>query len=411
MAEHGIDRRGLLAALASTLALPAVVRAAHGIPVDFAEIRRRARGQTVWFAAWGGSPEINRYIRWAGERLAERDGVRLEHVRLRDTAEAVARIVGEVEAGRRHEGGSIDLIWINGENFRHLKERGLLFGPLPPRIPNYRLVDVEGNPALTLDFTIPTEGLEVPWGTAQFVFLHDTARVPEAPVDWAALFATVRARPGRFTYPQPPDFVGSTFLKHLLHLVGTPRERLLAPVDDATFARFGGAVLERLDDLHPHMWRKGRSFPRTQGQLHQLLADGEVDFSMSFNPAEASNLILAGRLPETVRTFVPREGTIGNAHFLAIPVNADHKEGALVAIDFLLSPEAQARKADPAVWGDGTVLALARLDAEARARFARIPRHPATLPPEARRPVLPEPHPDWMERLERAWLERYGRAG
>ncbi len=406
----GFDRRRFAAVFAAALTAPRWLRAAEDVPAEIAQLRARARGQTVWFAAWGGSPEINRYIRWAGEQLEQRFGIRLEHIRLRDTAEAVARIIAEVEAGRR-EDGSIDLIWINGENFRRLKERGLLFGPLPPYLSNWSRLDLAGNPTLTLDFTLPTEGLEAPWGTAQFVFLYDSARVPRPPADWAALFEAIRARPGRFTYPQPPDFVGSTFLKHLLYAEGVPRERLLAPVDGADFQRLAQAVFDRLDQLHPQMWRKGRSFPRTQGQLHQLLADGEVDFSMSFNPAEASNLILAGRMPATVRTFIPREGTIGNAHFLAIPINAAHKEGALVAIDFLLSPEAQARKADPAVWGDGTVLAMDRLTPEERALFERVPRHPATLPPEARRPVLPEPHPDWMERLEQAWIARYGRSG
>ena len=66
---------------------------------------------------------------------------------------------------------------------------------------------------------------------------------------------------------------------------------------------------------------------------------------MAFNPAEASAAIEAGRLPETVRTFILEDGTIGNTHFVAIPFNAAHKEGAMVVADFLLSPEAQAQEA------------------------------------------------------------------
>lgn len=408
-------RRDLLSLLGACggLALAGGLRtrtARAALPREIAEIRRRARGQTVWFDAWGGSPEINRYIAWAGERVRELYGVRLEHVRLRDTAEAVARIVAEVEAGRT-EGGSIDLVWINGENFRHLKERGLLFGPITPLLENFALVDVEHNPTVLVDFTIPTDGYEAPWGTAQFVFLYDTARVPEPPRDFPALFDWIRANPGRFTHPRPPDFVGSTFLKHLLYAVGIPRERLAAPVGAADFAALARPVFDLLDGLYPHFWRRGRRFPDTQGAQHRLLADGEVDVSMSFNPAEAANLILAGRLSESVRTFVPAEGTIGNTHFLAIPVNAAHREGALTVIDFLLSPEAQARKLDPAVWGDGTVLAMEKLSPEQRALFSAVPTHPAILPPERRRPVLPEPHPDWMERMEEAWLSRYGTPG
>ncbi|MGD1941409.1 MAG: hypothetical protein ACFB0G_08840, partial [Leptolyngbyaceae cyanobacterium] len=55
-------------------------------------------------------------------------------VPLNDTAEAVNKVVGEVQAGVT-DGGSIDLIWINGENFRTLKQGNLLYGPLPTNCP------------------------------------------------------------------------------------------------------------------------------------------------------------------------------------------------------------------------------------------------------------------------------------
>ena len=97
----------------------------------------------------------------------------------------------------------------------------------------------------------------------------------------------------------------------------------------------------------PHLWRKGASYPLSGPALHQLLDDGEVDFSLAFNPAEASAAISAGRLPETVRTFILEDGTIGNTHFVAIPFNAAHTAGAMVVADFLMSPEAQAHKQDP----------------------------------------------------------------
>ena len=155
--------------------------------------------------------------------------------------------------------------------------------------------------------------------------------------------------------------------------------------------------------------RGGATYPQTGPAQHQLLDDGEVDFSMAFNPAEASTLIAQGRLPATVRSFILDGGTIANTHFLAIPYNAAHKEGAMVVADFLLSPEAQARKQDPAVWGDPTVLDLAALDPADRERFTRLELGPATLPPEQLTPQLPEPHPSWMVLMEKAWAERFAR--
>ncbi len=70
----------------------------------------------------------------------------------------------------------------------------------------------------------------------------------------------------------------------------------------------------------------------------------------------------------------------------------------------MLSPEAQVRKADIAVWGDGTVLDRARLPADAQARMAQTA--PGALTEAV--PTLPEPHASWMAALETEWLKRYG---
>ncbi len=399
----GITRRHLLAAAAGT---PFAGLAAAAEP--FTAIRERARGQRVYFNHWGGSPQINDYIAWVGGELRRRFDVDLVSVKLTDTAEAVGRVLAEKTAGRT-SGGSVDLIWINGENFKAMKDNGLLYGPFTHLLPNFALVDTQGKPTTLLDFTVPTDGLEAPWGMAQFVFLYDTARLPTPPRSMAALLDWIRTNPGRFTFPAPPDFIGSTFLKHILYATVTDRGLLERPADPSTFELASAGVWAWLDAARPHLWRSGRTYPANKEALHQLLDDGEVDLSMAFNPAEASSLILAGRLPPTVRTYILEGGTIGNTHFLAIPFNTNAKEGALVTIDFLLSPEAQARKQDERIWGDPTVLDLTKLSLEDRRRFETFPRGPATLPPEALVPVLPEPHPSWMEQLEEGWLRRYGR--
>ena len=93
-------------------------------------------------------------------------------------------------------------------------------------------------------------------------------------------------------------------------------------------------------------------------------------------------------------------GTLANTHFVAIPYNAAAKAGALVLADFLLSPEAQAHKQDPKVWGDPTVLAMDKLSAADKARFDALDLGIATLKPEELGPALDEPHPSWMTRME-----------
>jgi putative thiamine transport system substrate-binding protein len=386
-------------------AMTAAARAESGWP----EVVAEAEGQEVFWNAWGGDERINAYIAWVGERVAADYGVTLRHVKLADTAEAVARVLAEKAAGK-DEGGSIDLIWINGENFAAMKENGLLYGPITDRLPNFDLVDVAGKPTTLVDFTVPTEGLEAPWGAAKINFIYDSARVGTPPRTMAAFLDWAEAHPGRFTYPAPPDFIGSTFLKQIV-IETTPDPGLLqSPVPDETAFQAATAPLwDYLDRLHPHLWRGGENFPATGTAQRQLLDDGEVDITISFYPSEASSLIAQGLLPDTARVFVLDGGTIGNVHFVAIPYNARSKDGALVVANFLLSPEAQARKQAIEVWGDETVLDLAKLTPEARRLFDELELGVASLSPEDLGPTLLEPHPSWMTRIEAEWLTRYSR--
>jgi putative thiamine transport system substrate-binding protein len=78
----------------------------------------------------------------------------------------------------------------------------------------------------------------------------------------------------------------------------------------------------------------------------------------------------------------------------------------MVVANFLISPDAQARKADDAIWGDPTVLAMEQLSGDERRLFRSSDSSPAKL--LANTPRLMEPHPSWTQALERAWAERYG---
>lgn len=382
------------------------VTARDGVPdgaARWSAIEREARGQTVRFNAWAGSDRVNAYLQWAAAQLAPR-GVRLQHVKIAETAEAVQRLLAERDAQRR--AGSIDLLWINGENFLRLKRERLLHGPFAEQLPSWRWVDTVGKPTTRVDFGEPVEGYEAPWGMAQLTFFADRRRVPDPPRDAAGLLALAQANPGRLTYPKPPDFHGATFLKQLLREL-TPEPAVLdRPLDAARFEAATAPLWTWLDRFHPLAWRQGRQFPPTAAAMRQSLADGELAMALSFNPNEAASEILAGRLPPTVHSWQHAAGTIGNTHFLAIPVNAPARAGAQVVVDFLMSPAAQARKADLAVWGDPTVLDLARLPADDRRAFDGAMRAPGAVPVPA--PVLPEPHASWVEPIERAWTRRYG---
>ena len=392
-------RLALSAVLAATLALPALAQ-------DWQATLDQAAGQAVYFNAWGGDPRTNAFIAWAGEQTERLYDVEIVHVKLTDTAEAVTRVVSEKAAGR-DEGGSVDLIWINGPNFLSMKDQGLLHGPFVADLPNAQFLDLSEGSANTVDFTVPTEGLESPWRLAKFVFIHDADRAPEPPaamagfVDWAA------ANPGRMTHPDPSNFMGATFLKQALVEMAPDAAALQAPVTDAAYDAATAPLWAWYDALRPNLWRGGEALPENESVQYQMVNDGEIDIAMSFDPAAAAALIQQGLLPETARVFVPEGGTIGNVSFVAIPYNAAHKAGAQVVANFLLDPATQAHMQNIEVLGSFSVLDPARLDDQAQAAFAALPDAPALPDLADLGPTLLEPHPSWMTRLTQDWARRY----
>ncbi|MBX3610788.1 MAG: ABC transporter substrate-binding protein [Hydrogenophaga sp.] len=383
---------------ASTTASPAGV-------TTWPTIEQAARGRTVYWNAWGGSEQTNTYIQWVAERVQGLHGIRLQHVKVSDTADVVKRVRAEKAAGRGPGQGTVDLVWINGENFAAMKREGLLFGPWAEQLPNFRLVDVQGKPTVRNDFSVPTDGFESPWGMAQFTLFADARRLPQRPQSMAALLELARAQPGRITYPRLPDFHGTTFAKQALVELAPDRSALAKPATEAAFATQTAPLWRFLDALRPHLWRGGRQFPQNAAAVRQMMADGELLLALTFNPNEAANEIAAGRLADTTVSWQFEQGTIGNTHFVAIPYNAPQPAAAQVVANALLAPEAQARKADITHWGDPTVLDLQRLSASERKLFDTGAR-PGLV--ERPAPTLPEPHASWVEPIEREWLRRYG---
>ena len=367
------------------------------------EIVRAAEGQTVDWYMWGGSPAVNRYVNgYVAEQVKERYGITLRQVPVKDIAEVVSKLMVEKQE-KKQSRGQVDLMWINGENFRTCKQYGLLYGPFSHRLPNQRLVDWS-KPSIFYDFGTAVDGLESPWGSAQMVMIYDSARVPNPPRTLTDLLAWIRKYPGRFTYPAPPDFTGSVFIRHLFYHIAGNVEKWQGKYSEADLKSAAEATFMLLNDLRSSLWRQGATYPESPVRLNSLFADGEIDFTFSYHQAEASRNILDGLFPPTTRSYVFDEGTIANTHFVAIPFNAEDKAAAMVVADFLLSPEAQLEKATPDVWGDFPVLDQVRLTEEQRRKFAELPRGPATLTgEELSRHQLPEPPSDILVYLEKGW--------
>ena len=369
------------------------------------DIVAEARGQTVDWFMWGGSPAVNAYVNgYLADQLKMQYGITLRQGPVKDISEVVSKLVIEKQAGK-HSGGNVDLMWINGENFRTCKRNDLLYGPFADQLPNQRLVNRE-QPSVYNDFGEPVDGFESPWGSAQMVMIYDTARVAQPPRTVGDLLSWIRNHPGRFAYPAPPDFTGSVFVRHIFYHVSGNAKRWQEAVDPATFKQAASDTYQVLRELAPFLWRQGQTYPESPVRMNTLFADGEVDFSFSYHQAEASRNIIDGLFPDTVRTYVFDEGTIANTHFVAIPYNAADTAGAMVVANFLLSPEAQLQKADPDVWGDFPAIDPSQLPAEWQARFKQQARGVATLDDVTLQShQLPEPPSEILIQLEKGWEE------
>lgn len=358
------------------------------------QIEAAAKGQTVSMLMWMGDPLINRYMStYVKPELQRRYGIELE-IAAGQGAQLVQTLAAEQQAGQPSEA---DMVWINGETFYQLRQVDALLGPFVDKLPNARLLDLQ-NPFINTDFQQPVAGMEAPWGNVQFNFIYDSARVARPPRSFAELPAFVQAHPGQFTIPN--EFTGMTLLKSwMIALSGKP-ELFRGKFDEAVYRKWSGALWRQINASRPYFWKQGQTFPEQLAPLHQLFANGEVAFTFSNNDAEVDNKVNQKVFPATARAYVPLPGTIQNSHYLGVVRGARHPAAALVAINFLLSPEAQLHKMDPNVWGDHTVLNLQALSPAQRQQFEQLPsRRYAPKRETIQGRALMEPDPEYMTRL------------
>jgi len=321
------------------------------VPRGWKGVLDQARGQTVRFWMYGGDERVNAYVDDEIGPALDRLGVRLRRVPVSDTADAVRRVVAERRAGRT-AGGGVDLLWINGENFASGKQAGLWLRDWSRALPNSRRFVDWDDPSIARDFGVAVDGQESPWQRATFVYAHDRSRVKQPPRSFDALLAYAKAHPGRVTYPAPPDFTGSAFVRQVV-------------ADKGEYGAFA-----YLRELNPYLYRAGEVFPKSQAELEQLFGDGLVDFAMAYDANFVNAAVRKGMFAPTARPFLVGSGALTNASYVTIPANAAHVAGAKVLANVLLEPRLQARKAEPAVLGNPTVLDVSRLGSR-RGLFSR----------------------------------------
>ena len=380
------------------------------------QIETQGSNQDVYFYAWGGDPQINAYLQWVADQVDDKYNINLVHVKLSDTSEAVSRVLAEKSA-HNDDQGSVDLIWINGANFATMSENSLLLKQWANKLPNFTLTDPDNNPIVNFDFGVPTNGMEAPWGQAALTFYYDSLSTSKPPTTLTELTTWTAQNPGRFSYPKPPDFLGMSFLKYVLVMLHEQQDaqtgkdisaQLNLPATEVNTALVLDPLWAFLDGFHPTLWRKGEQFVQTGAQMRRLVDDTELSLAFTFSAPEVPAAVQRYDLPQSIRSFAMSDGSLSNTHFVAIPYNASHPQAAQLVANFLMSPEAQAKKQSPSVWGDKSVLVQSTLSPAQQALFKTKQPHPSALPFDSVKRTVSEPHPSWVEAIQQGWQARYG---
>lgn len=371
---------------------------------DFEELLEAARGTTVTFYGWGGSQQTNSWIDGYLSKNVKKDyNITVKRVGM-NIDEILNSLLNEKQLNV--ENGNIDVVWINGENFFTAKENDLLFGPFAEKLPNFNKYIDKDSPDVKYDFGYPVEGYEAPYGKAQFVMVYDSEKIVQTPVHHMKLLEFAKKNPGKFTYPAPPDFTGSAFVRNIICDIVGYEQFMEMKADEETVRTAIAPAMEYLKELKPYLWKEGKTYPADSSLLNNMYADGETWMTMDYHPNSASGKIVTGEYSDSTRTFVFDKGTIGNTHFLAIPFNAPNKAGAMALINYILNVESQATKYNPSTWGDLPVLDNDKLSQEEKDRLESIELGIATLPQDVlleRR--IPEMPADLVPIIEKIWME------
>lgn len=352
---------------------------------------------------WGGSQEINRFIdEVITPDALGKTGVKINRVPITDIKDTINKMIVEKQAGKKT--GSVDILWVNGENFKTLKEAGLLTSGSNKNFENIALLKES---TLEKDFGVAVEGMETPWGEAQFNFIYDSKKGGQPFQDHETLAEYVRKNPGRVTYPETTNFTGSAFVRNIaIDILGLEN---IEKMNEEQLKTSLEEVWAYFRELKPDLWRKGETYPESEGKLDTLYSSGEIDFTMGYTISKVDAKVAAGQYPETSKSFLLKNGTLFNNHYLAIPNNSKNPEGAAKVVNYLISPEAQLMKQDPKNWGDLTVLDLSKLDEKAREKFNGVLKSDRVPPMEKLVEMrVRELSPEKAKIIDQGWIENVG---
>lgn len=372
---------------------------------DWEAILKDAKGTTVNFYGWGGSETTNKWIDgYLTKSLKDQYDITLKRVPM-NIEDILNKLLGDKQANNKN--GTIDVVWINGENFYTAKQAGILFGPFAEKLPNFNKYINKDSVEVKSDFGYPVEGYEVPYGKAQFVMIHNGNKVSKTPSSTEELLKFAKENPGKFTYPAPPDFTGSAFVRNVIYDIVGYDKIASAKADKESVEKIIQPAMDYLKQLKPYLWNNGKTYPATIAQLDNMYADNQLLMSMTYSPNSIPGKVKSGEYPKGTQSFIFDKGTVGNTHFLAIPFNSPNKAGAMAVINAIITVEAQAAKYNPEGWGDLPVLDNSKLSAEEKKKFEDIKLGEGVIPQEKLlNHRVPEVPAQLVPIIEKIWSEQ-----
>ena len=293
--------------------------------------------------------------------------------------------------------GNMDVVWINGENFKNAKDSNLLLGSFSAKLPNYNEYVDTTSEDITTDFGTSVDNLEAPWGKAQFTVAVNSDKVNEDIKNTEELKEVLMKNPGKFTYPALPDFTASAFVRNVIYdIVGYENVKNVE-ADEEKVKEVIQPAMDYLNEIKPYLWNEGKTYPSSIAQLDNMYSDEEVYFTMTYSPNTIPAKIESKEFAQGTKIIEFEKGNISNTHFLTIPYNSQNQAGAMVLINYLMSIDAQASKTFSKNWGDSTILDMNKIPENEKDKFSKD----AIVIPNA----VPELRAELVPIIEKIWTQ------
>ena len=314
---------------------------------DWEAVKEAAKGTEVRALFWGGDANFNKWMSGTvADYMKEHYDIKFVYDTVTNTAEAVTVVSDEKQAGSGEGEGTVDMLWLDSENFRTAKQGGLLYGKIVDLVPNAEKYLDKSSPFYTVDNGTPTDGFEVPWDPGVDVIVANLAVTPKqkkAPTTADEFKKWIMDNPGKITYPTADDTFGRRSIYMFTALVcggdwhsgfdeNTTKEEVKAAMQPA---------LDWMAEVNPYLWQEGKNYPQSSDEWMKMFANEEVANCFDWSAYGTAAKIKEGTYPKTAHDVFLDFGTLAGMGYLNIAFDAPNVPGALCVIDGLLSPELQ----------------------------------------------------------------------